>query len=140
MKRNTWFEETFLPSLEKSMNNPKYPNSCILSEKQSEVCAKYMDECTHTDLYGKSFRTYEYNINSGSCRKHYQLTFNGRYRILHMNELPKEVYVVDYYDFDEHEDYIATFDTIEDRDEWLAKNVVDDLYNGKEIVTFAVNA
>ena len=36
--KGNWFTESFLPSLEKRMKNSKYPNQCILSEKQAEVC------------------------------------------------------------------------------------------------------
>lgn len=43
--KNTWFEETFLQSLiEKAQNNIKYPNQLILSEKQADICSRYMNE------------------------------------------------------------------------------------------------
>ena len=51
-KRNSWFEETFLPSFEAKMHNPKYPNKTILSDKQAEICHKYMDERECKSDYG----------------------------------------------------------------------------------------
>lgn len=50
--RSRWFEETFLPSFEEKLHNPKYPNQVILSERQADICRQYMDEQeSHTD-YG----------------------------------------------------------------------------------------
>jgi len=128
MNKNTWFEETFLPSLENKMNTPKYHNSCILSEKQVDICKKYMDRKIHSGDYG-IFASYEYDVNGDSCRKHYHLGYYGKYPILSMNVLPREIYVVDDYDYDEHEDYIATFYKDHERREWMYQNVVDGRYN-----------
>lgn len=51
-KRNEWFEEVFLPSFEEKMHNPKYPNQTILTERQAEICIKYMDEQETKGDYG----------------------------------------------------------------------------------------
>lgn len=51
-KSNRWFEETFLPSFEEKMHNPKYPNQTILSERQADICRKYMDEKENKGDYG----------------------------------------------------------------------------------------
>lgn len=40
--RNQWFENTFLPSFIPKMENKKYPNQAILSQKQYDICYKYM--------------------------------------------------------------------------------------------------
>jgi hypothetical protein len=74
-----WFEEVFLPSLESKMNNPKYPNSCILSEKQAEICYKYMKAKSCRGDYG-GFTNYEITIGG----KYYQMTQRGKYHYLNM--------------------------------------------------------
>lgn len=76
-----WFTEVFLPSLEKHMNNPKYPNQCILSLKQAEICYRYMNERYCSGDYGGF---YNYEIQVGN--KYYQLTKRGKYTFLSMNE------------------------------------------------------
>ena len=72
-----WFLETFLPSLEKRMNNPKYPNQTILTDKQLDVCLKYFKprQC-HGD-YG-CFTNYEFETKTTS----YQIFFRGKYNFL----------------------------------------------------------
>lgn len=76
-KPNAWFLETFLPSLEARMTNPKYPNRCILSQKQAEICYKYMECSQHRGDYG-TFATYELKTED----KWYQMTFAGKYTFL----------------------------------------------------------
>ena len=49
---NKWFEETFLPSFEDKLHDPKYPNKTILSEKQAEICFRDMDERECKGDYG----------------------------------------------------------------------------------------
>ncbi len=47
-----WFLTEFLPSVAKRIgNNPNYPNSCIVSEKQANVLCFYMER----DNYGNSY-------------------------------------------------------------------------------------
>lgn len=82
MKKNEWFEKSFLPSLEARMNNPKYPNQCIISQKQADICYKYMREQQHSGDYG-CFSTLEYKTD---C-KFYQVTFRGRYIFLTAREI-----------------------------------------------------
>lgn len=72
-----WFKDTFLPSLEKRMNNPKYPNSCILSQKQADVCYRYMKCKQHKGDYG-TFATYEYETEKAL----FQMSFAGKYTFL----------------------------------------------------------
>lgn len=74
-----WFTDVFLPSLEKRMNNPKYPNQCILTPKQANICYKYMDtkDC-HGD-YGW-FSIYEITVGN----KKYQVSKAGKYIFLNM--------------------------------------------------------
>ena len=50
--RSEWFEEVFLPSFEDRMHNPKYPNQTILTERQADICIKYMDEKECKGDYG----------------------------------------------------------------------------------------
>lgn len=72
-----WFLEVFLPSLEKRMNNPKYPNQAIITNNQFEVCSKYFKPRQCYGDYGY-FTIYEFAIESAS----YQITFRGRYIFL----------------------------------------------------------
>jgi hypothetical protein len=60
--RNVWFETEFLPSFEEKMQNPEYPNQAILSERQAEICHKYMDETDCRSDNGKWFVTYKKQI------------------------------------------------------------------------------
>lgn len=76
-----WFTETFLPSLESRMTNPKYPNSCILSEKQADVCYRYMEANQHHGDYGY-FTNYSLQVGN----KVYQMTFAGKYTFLRRYE------------------------------------------------------
>ena len=76
-----WFTEEFLPSIEKRMTNPKYPNQAILSVKQADVCYRYMTSKQHSDCsYGKRFTTYEVTANG----KKYMMTERGKYTFLNV--------------------------------------------------------
>lgn len=57
-----WFTEVFLPSFEQKLKNPKYPNSCILTRKQAEICYRYMDEVQCKGDYGY-FSIYQIKVN-----------------------------------------------------------------------------
>lgn len=72
-----WFTEVFLPSIEKRMNNPKYPNSCILSDKQADVCYKYMNE---VDCYGDYGNFVNYQIIANGYK--WLMTKRGKYTFL----------------------------------------------------------
>ena len=74
-----WFTETFLPSLESRMDNPKYPNQCILSEKQAEVCYRYMESTQHRGDYGW-FTNYSIKVGT----KVYKMYSQGKYIFLRM--------------------------------------------------------
>lgn len=79
MTKSAWFTETFLPSFDGKMNNPKYLNSCILSERQADICKKYMERHQHKcSDYGHWFSTYQFDTDEWA----YQLTFRGRYTFL----------------------------------------------------------
>lgn len=76
-----WFAEEFLPSLEKRMTNPKYPNRCILSEAQANVCFKYMTAIQCKDAsYGTNFYNYRFDTEN----KIYLMTFAGRWTFMSM--------------------------------------------------------
>ena len=72
-----WFTEEFLPSIEARMTNPKYPDSCILTPKQAEVCYKYMNDKYCRGDYG-GFYNYEIVVNGTK----YQMTSRGKYTFL----------------------------------------------------------
>lgn len=78
-----WFLETFLPSLEKRMNNPKYPNQAIITNNQFEVCLKYFKPRQCYGDYGY-FTNYEFATDEAS----YQITFGGRY--IFLSKYPKK--------------------------------------------------
>ena len=81
MARDTkWFDNIFLMSFEDKMNNPKYPNQCILSDGQVRVCERYMESHSGSTMsYHKPFLYYTYKVG---CRE-YRLEFRGRYAFLH---------------------------------------------------------
>ena len=86
-KGYTWFVNEFLPSLEQRMTNPKYPNSCILSEKQADVCCRYMKSEQHSGVdYNWVFTTY--NLTVGN--KTYTLSTKGSYTFLSVRDLDWE--------------------------------------------------
>lgn len=76
-----WFKNEFLPNLEKRMNNPKYPNQCILTEKQAEICYKYMKAVYCRGDYG-GFYNYEIEADN----KKYVMTKRGNYTFLRVFE------------------------------------------------------
>lgn len=87
VKGFNWFVGKFLPSLEKRMNNPKYPNTCILTEAQEDVCVRYM----------KSIQTFDCSYNMPNCsyvlvvgNRRYTLTRRGRYAFLSVRDLEWE--------------------------------------------------
>ena len=74
-----WFLEVFLPSQEARMGrNPKYPNSCILSEKQAAICTRYMQQVYHKGDYGY-FYTWELKTPDG---KKFQMSVAGKWTFL----------------------------------------------------------
>lgn len=82
-----WFVGEFLPSLEKRMNNPKYPNSCILSEKQADVCCRYMKSEQHSGVdYNWVFTTYHLTVGN----KTYTLSTKGSYTFLSVRDMDWE--------------------------------------------------
>ena len=72
-----WFLKTFLPSIEKRMDNPKYPNQTIITRNQFEVCAKYFHSVQCHGDYGW-FTVWEFRTEEA----HYQITFRGKYIFL----------------------------------------------------------
>ena len=72
-----WFLEVFLPSIEKRMNNPKYPNQAIITRNQFDVCARYFQSVQCHSDYGW-FTIWEYRTEEA----HYQITFRGQYIFL----------------------------------------------------------
>lgn len=72
-----WFINQFLPSLDERMTNPKYPNSCIISRNQAEVCRRYMEERECHGDYG-FFHMPEIDANGN----HYYITHVGKYYFL----------------------------------------------------------
>ena len=58
-KASKWFKEVFLPSFDSKMNHPKYPNRCILSEKQANVCHRNMTEKPCHGDYNEWYNVYE---------------------------------------------------------------------------------
>lgn len=72
-----WFLEQFLPSLEKRMNNPKYPNQAIITPNQFEVCLKYFRPRQCYGDYG-CWTNYEFETDASK----YQITQQGRYIFL----------------------------------------------------------
>ena len=123
---NKWFEETFLPSLETRMNNPKYPNQAILTDKQEQVCEKYMTYKACTDTYGRDFGIYIYTVGT----KHYTMHFAGRYTFLHLDDDAKLEWFIT--DIKTKQD-IVTFKTEEEMQRWIDENVDED--TGKIIAT-----
>ena len=77
-KASKWFTEVFLPSFDPKMNNPKYPNRCILSEKQADVCHKYMTAKPCHSVYGKWYNLYEAETETAR----YTMYKAGRYTFL----------------------------------------------------------
>jgi hypothetical protein len=121
MTKNTWFEETFLLSLENRMDNPKYPNQCILSERQADICEKYMK-------YDRYYNKYTYEVGT----KSYTMRAVGRYTFLTLYDEAKKEWVIKH---SRKEDVIATFDTEEEMQNWIDENVDEETgkINGTEL-------
>lgn len=81
--RNVWFEDTFLPSFEEKMHDPKYPNRVILSDRQAEICIRYMDEQECKGDYGWH-TTYEKKVGGTVWYLHTA----GRYTFLSRHFVP----------------------------------------------------
>lgn len=76
---NNWFDTVFLPSFDNRMSNPNYPNQCILSEKQADICRRYMTESSaHDSDYKKDFIYLTYAIGGTN----YIVEYRGRYTFL----------------------------------------------------------
>lgn len=75
---NKWFEETFIPSFFDKMKNPKYPGRALLSDRQFEICTRYMD-C------GRYCWTYKTNKVSVSVYT------QGRYNFISIHRYPYRV-------------------------------------------------
>jgi hypothetical protein len=83
-----WFTEVFLPSMiEKEKKQPeKYRGQVILSDKQVDICRRYMNEKQCHGDYGY-FTVFEFE--AGSHR--FQLCEAGKYTFLHIRLLdPKD--------------------------------------------------
>lgn len=81
-----WFETVFIPSICKRMNNPKYPRSAILSEKQADICCQYMTPRQCYSDYGW-FTIYEITIDGVS----YYLRTRGKYTFLSRSATKEEL-------------------------------------------------
>ena len=110
-KRNTWFEETFLPSQEARMTNPKYYNQVILSERQEIVCLKYMKE-----TYDNSWT---YDIGT----KHYWMHRAGKYTFLNLIDDSKAFWYIKSHD---SEEYIQTFASEKEMENWIEEHTNDE--------------
>lgn len=117
MANAKWFDEVFLPSLEERMNNQKYPNQVILSEKQMIICEKYMK--LSCGQHGIDNYSYVYDIGT----KHYWMHKAGRYIFLNLSDSSKLVYFI--HDLDTKQD-IITFNTEQEMNDWIEKNVDDE--------------
>lgn len=85
IKKNEWFEETFLLSFEAKMNNPKYPNQCLLTDGQYRICEKYMEEHEgHDSDYRRTWHYFTYTAG----KRTYTAEQRGRYFFLHRYIVP----------------------------------------------------
>lgn len=76
--KSKWFDDVFLPSVTERMeSNKKYPNTMILSEKQEDICLRYMEPKQCYGDYGY-FTNYTYSLNGYK----YLLYKQGRYSFL----------------------------------------------------------
>ena len=90
-KRNEWFEDTFLKSFEPKFTNPKYPNQCILTEAQNDICVRYMESHhSHNSDYNRFWAYYTYDVGG----THYLLTQRGRYYFLNRSFPPYRRHIV----------------------------------------------
>lgn len=86
--KNDWFDNVFLPSFDDKMNNPKYPHQCILSAKQADICAKYMEAKEgHNSDYNKRWVFYVYHVG---CRE-YTVWSVGKYTFMKMLRFPYKI-------------------------------------------------
>lgn len=82
--KNKWFDEVLIPSIiSRILENKKYPNSLILSEKQVNVCRRYMERKEEYNLYGKWFSFYEYHVDGFNLT----LLKRGRYYIIYLTKV-----------------------------------------------------
>lgn len=82
-KKNNWFVDTFLKSFEDSgkFNNPKYPGQAIISDKQMEICYKYMEPHQYKEMdYKIYFTILELRVNN----KLYTAQRRGKYNFLNV--------------------------------------------------------
>lgn len=89
-KASKWFKEVFLPSMDSKMNHPKYPNRCILSEKQANVCYRNMTEKPCHGDYNEWYIVYEAETETSK----YTMYTAGKYTFLLKTK--KDVIVITY--------------------------------------------
>lgn len=120
---NKWFKEVFLPNVTKTMeNNKKYPYTMILSDKQADICYKYMEAKECKGDYG--WFTNYYVESDG---KKYMMYTQGRYTFLRFSFLPVKTYNIEN---DETEELILSTTNKEEYEKWLKENVVKDIEYG----------
>ena len=87
MSKKNWFYETFLPSMvERMLDNVKYPNSVILSEKQEAVCKNNMQLMSSANDGGLTiYRTYYYECEINGYR--FTMTKRGKYTVLYVDKV-----------------------------------------------------
>ena len=73
-----WFEKVFLPSLHEKKKTVHGKISTLLSQKQADICGRYMKSRICGGDYGQ-FEIYEYSFNG----KKIQLCESGKYNILY---------------------------------------------------------
>ena len=76
-KASKWFKEVFLPSFDSKMNHPKYPNRCILSEKQANVCHRNMTEKPCHGDYNEWYNVYEAETETAKYIESYESILNA---------------------------------------------------------------
>ena len=119
MKRNKWFEDTFLPSFDRQMNNPKYPNRVILSEKQADICFRYMNSKQCRDTYNRYFTQYTYDVGT----RHYCMWFAGKYTFLSMHD---ESLLIWFIRDEETNKEFGTFETENELNKFFDDNLDED--------------
>lgn len=82
---NKWFLEVFVPSLMERIRNQKSPleDSIIISDKQADVCRRYM--VCKTSSRGVIYRKPIWEIEVGDYLL--QMTMSGKYNFLAMYKL-----------------------------------------------------
>lgn len=112
---NKWFEFTFIPNIVNKINeNKKYHNSLILSEKQTDICKKYMIHKEKSTMSGR-IGFYEMSFDG------YTLTLfkKGKYNIIYMVKTPTK-------------NQINNADLIREKIE-VKESELDNLYINKDI-------